>query len=137
MSILAPLLRTVLCLYLLLWEPLNVASEALQAWPTLEARGVWAVVELTVHAIFAMMAVAGALALWHRVPHAGTLATLGLLASTARIIQVTRFSVLPHDISPDMRWALALVAIAHFVFWASLLARYSEQLTGHPSDRQA
>ena len=125
------ILRWLLCLYLLTWEPLNLASEALGAWSTLGARGTWAVVELAAHVVFTIMAVAGGMALWNRAPHGVVLAQLGVGASTARTIQVGRFSTLPHDTSPDLLPLLTIAALVNCFFWSGFLNRYEDQLTDH------
>lgn len=128
-----PVLRFILCAYLLTWEPLNLSAEFLQAWPTLDARGGWAAAELTAHVLFAMLAVAGGIALWNRAPHGVTLALLGVAASTARIVQVARFSTLPHDISPDLAAVFTVAALGNVTVWSAFLTRYQDQLTDHRS----
>jgi hypothetical protein len=124
-------LRLLLCSYLLVWEPLNFASEALGALPSLAARGSLAIVELAFHAVVAGFTAATSIALSRRAPHAAILATLGVAASSARIIQVQRFSVLPHDTSPELRWVLELAAVAQLLFWSAFLNHYQHQLTDH------
>ena len=124
-------LRAVLCAYLLVWEPSNVAIEALRAGPTLAARGGWAIAELVFHLMTAVLAAVGAIALWNRSPHGVILAGLGVFASTARTLQVLNYSTLPHDTSPDIADAIAFVAIAHGLLWCAFLARYQDQLTDH------
>lgn len=126
-----PVLRAVLCGYLLLWEPLNVASETLRVWPTLAARGPWAFVELAVHVVFALVAIAGGISLWNRSPHGVIVAALGVFASTARALQVNRFSMLPHDSSPDAADVLAWIALANGLLWTMFLTRYQHQLADH------
>lgn len=126
---LVPTLRVLLCIYLLVREPLNVATEALQAWSTLDARGTWAAVELTVHALFAMLAVAGGMALWNRSPHGPRLAALGVFASTGRSLQIARYSWLPHDITPGLADVFAVISLAHAWFWIAFLTRYQDRLT--------
>jgi hypothetical protein len=125
------ILRLLLCAYLLVWEPLNLASEALRVFPTLFARGILAIVELAFHAIVAMFTAAASIALSRRSPHAVILGTLGVAASSARIVQVQRFSLLPHDTSPDLRWIVELAAVAQILFWSAFLNRYEHQLTDH------
>jgi hypothetical protein len=131
MTLTVRVLRALLCAYLLAWEPLNVASETLRAWPTLEARGVWSAVELGFHIVVAVLTVAAAIALWNRSPHGVVIATLGIAASTARAVQIARFSTLPHDISPGSAQVLAVAAIAHCLFWSMFLTRYQNQLTDY------
>ena len=126
-------LRVLLCVYLGTWEPMNLASEALRAWPTLDARGGWAIVELAVHAVFAIMTVAGAVALWNRSPHGVVLALVGVAASTARVIQVGKFSLLPHETSPDLMPVVTVAALANLAFWSAFLTRYQDQLSNHRS----
>ena len=124
-------LRAVLCTYLFLWEPLNFASEALRGLPSLGARGSLAFVELGFHAVVAMFTAAASIALARRSPHGAILAILGVAASSARIIQVQRFSLLPHDTSPDLRWIVEIAAVVHVLFWSAFLNRYQHQLTDH------
>lgn len=124
-------LRLVLCVFLLVWEPLNVSSEALGALPTIPARGALAVAELAAHVLVAVLTVAAAMALWSRSPHGVTLAALGTAASTARTLQVLRFSTLPHDTSPDVAPLLTVAALANALFWSVFLTRYEDQLTDH------
>jgi hypothetical protein len=126
-------LRVLLCVYLGTWEPINLASEAVRAWPTLDARGGWAITELVVHAIFAVMAVAGGVALWNRSPHGVVLALLGVAASTARVIQVGKFTTLPHETSPDLIPIVSVAALVHLAFWSAVLTRYEDQFSDHRS----
>lgn len=134
MSNVVAILRLLLYAYLLVWEPLNLASEALRALPSLAARGSLAIVELGFHAAVAMFTATAAIAVWRRSAHAVTLAALGIAASSARIIQVQRFSLLPHDTSPDLREVIEIAAVAQAMLWAAFLRRYERQLT---DDRQA
>jgi hypothetical protein len=124
-------LRVVLCAFLLVWEPLNFASEALSALPTISARGALAMVELAGHAVIAMFTVAAAVALRSKSPHGVKLAVLGTAASTARTLQVLRFSMLPHDTSPDLAPLFTVAALANALFWSAFLTRYEDQLTDH------
>ena len=128
MNRMVPLLRVLLCLYLLFWEPLNVATELLQAWPTLDARGGWAVAELIFHGVVATLAVAGGIALWIRSPHGPILAMLGLYASLGRSMQVARYSWLPHNLTPGMADVLAFVSVGHVLLWTAFLVRYQDRL---------
>jgi len=130
---LVPLLRGVLCIYLLTWEPLNVSTELLQAWSTLDARGPWAVAELVVHIILAILAVLGGVALWGRSSHGPVLASLGLFASCARTLQIARYSWLPHNTTAFMADVLAVIALAHACLWFAFLIRYQDRLTDRPA----
>jgi len=130
---LVPLLRVVLSVYLLTWEPLTVASELLQAWRTLGARGGWAVAELTFHLLVAVLAVAGGMALWSRSSHGPVLASLGVFASCARSLQIARYSWLPHQMTPFAADLMAIVALAHASLWVMFLKRYQDRLTDRPA----
>ena len=118
-------------MFLITWEPMNVASEALGALPTLPARGALAIGELIGHALIAMLTVAAALALWNRSPHGVTLAVLGTAASTARTLQVLRSTTLPHHTSPDLAPLFTVAALGNALFWCAFLTRYEHQLTDH------
>jgi hypothetical protein len=94
------LLTKSIAIFLLLWEPLNFAAEALTVLPSLAARGAVAALELLAHAAVAAVCAAAGLALWDRSPSATRLATVAIAAAAARTAQSLYASVLPHNVSP-------------------------------------
>jgi hypothetical protein len=96
---------------LLLWEPMNFASEALTVLPSITFRGVTPAMELLGHGLVAALAAAGGLALWHGAPSAARLGGAAVLASVARTIQSLYFSTLPHNVMPGDESSIAAAAL--------------------------
>jgi len=57
-----------LCAFLMVWEPLRVATEWQASVDLLSMRGAPAVIELVLHTFIAAFAVAAAVALWNDSP---------------------------------------------------------------------
>lgn len=100
-----------LTIFLLVWEPLHFAAEALGVFPTIAYRGVLAVVELILHGLVAAISAAAGLALFNGAPDARRLATVAVTAVAARTIQSLYFSVLPNNTTPGAEPLLAGVAV--------------------------
>ena len=110
---------------LLLWEPLSFAVEALTVLPTIAYRGWQAGLELTCHGIVAALAASGGLALLNRPANAGTLATIAIVASTARTVQSVYWSALPTATAPGDEPLIAAIAlvVGLCALWAVRAAR--------------
>ena len=113
---------------LLVWEPLNLASEALAVLPTIVHRGWLAGAELALHGLVAALAAAGGLALWNRTPHAPRLASVGIIASLARTIQSLYWSTLPRGTMPGDEALTALIAVSLAVVALTVVFRSSARL---------
>ena len=108
---------------LLLWEPLNVATEALGVVATLPYRGVLAALELLLHGCVAVIATMGGLALWNGAPDANRLATLAIVLSGARTVQSLYFSSLPSNSVPGSEPLFAGLTILCVLVAAVIIRR--------------
>lgn len=86
--------------FLILWEPLRFAAEALGVFPTIAYRGTLAILELIAHGVIAAFSAAAGLALWSEAPDGRRLAALAVIAVAARTIQSLYASVLPDNTPP-------------------------------------
>lgn len=108
------MLKTLVGLVLIMWEPLNFASAALGVLPTIQYRGLTPVVELILHGVVAALGAAGGLALLHERPNARGLATVAIVASGVRMMQSLYWSSLPRHVAPGtepLYTAFILVAV--------------------------
>lgn len=112
-----------LCAWLLLWEPLRVATELAGSMATLRMRGAAGVAELGAHAAVAAVGVAGAWALWNRNPVGPWLASVAVAASAAVTVQSGYWSYLPVDAAPGERVPRSVLAIAHAAGWMTYLRK--------------
>ncbi|MEP6915448.1 MAG: hypothetical protein ABJC89_07370 [Acidobacteriota bacterium] len=112
-----------LCVDLLLGEPVKLAREVTATLGSLGMRGSPAVVELGVHAAIAAVAVAAGWALSIGNPGAPGFAAVAILVSAAASVQSLYWSVLPSSTMPGDRLPLALAAIAHAAGWMVYLRR--------------
>lgn len=94
------MLRSVLAVALLAWEPLNIAVKALTVLPTIAYRGLVPAIELLIYAAVAALNAAAGLALLNRTPAANRLAIVAVLAACARTIHSVTFSSLPDETPP-------------------------------------
>jgi hypothetical protein len=92
-------------------EPLRFAAEGLAVLPTITYRGASAIAELVVHAAVAALSATAGFALWNRSPDGRRLATIAVLAVTARSIQSLTWSVLPNNTPPGSELLSAAVSI--------------------------
>ena len=108
-----------LALFLFLWEPMRVATEATQSLPTMGMRGGTAAIELLAHALVAAIAVAAAWALWNGAEHGPFLAMLAIVLSAATSVQTLYWSRLPQQTPPGAQLPLAVLAMAHAAGWVA------------------
>jgi hypothetical protein len=113
----------VLCVVLLVGQPLTFALEAASALPTLGMRGATGAFELVVHAIVAALSFAAGWALWQANPAARGLATVAVAACGATGVQSLYWSVLPSNVFPSDRLPLAAFVLAHAAVWLVYLRR--------------
>ncbi len=118
---------TVLCVLLLVREPVRFARELTASLDTLGMRGVPALVELAAHAVTAIITVAAGWGLWIRNPQSPALAGISLAASAAVSVQSLYWSSLPSSVVPGEKLPLLFVAIAHAAGWIAYL-RYSRRV---------
>jgi hypothetical protein len=112
-----------LCVYLLVWVPLNFAVLANRSLPSIGHRGTTAALELTAHAIEAMLCAAAGWMLRVRNPAGVSLARVALAAGAVTTLQALYFSVLPRDVRPGLALPLAVVSVVHATAWIVYLTR--------------
>ena len=110
-------------MYLLGWVPLNFATELFATLPSLQMRGLPAVVELASHAVVAMICAAAGWATWAGAPAARALAAGGVIAAAVVSVQSLYWTVLPRNFAPSDRLPLAALAFVHTAFWLFMLSR--------------
>ena len=113
----------ILCVFLLVWEPLRLAGELTGSMGTMAMRGVAGAIELAVHAAVAAIAVAAGWGLWIRNPQAPAVASVAVALSAAVTIQSLCWSSLPGDAVPGERLPVSLMALAHAAGWIAFLRR--------------
>jgi len=109
--------RSLLCLILVIWYPLNFAAELLKTLPSIEMRGPVAALELTVHGLVAATCVAAGWSLWSGNTPGPALARVALIAVAFTAVQSLYWSLLPGQTKPGDKLPLALFAIAHSAAW--------------------
>jgi hypothetical protein len=119
-------LRLLLSAYLLVWAPLQFAVELLTALPSVDARGIGAIGELTIHAGVAMLCALAGRMVWTRAPAARPFASAAVLARGAVAVQSIFASVLPRDIAPGSALPLAALSLGITAFWLIVIARSVE-----------
>jgi hypothetical protein len=112
-----------LCVYLAVWRPLNVAAEVTGTLSTLAMRGPAALLELSIHAAVGALALAAGWAMSIANPNAPMLARIALAACAATSVQSLYWTSLPDNIMPGDRLPLAVAAIAHAAGWITYLGR--------------
>jgi hypothetical protein len=110
-----------LCAYLLVWVPASFAASVLVAIPSLEMRGARAIVEIGVHGLVTLLSAVAGWMVSTRAPAALPFARAAVMAAGASSIQSLFWSVLPHDVAPGQRQPLAVLAVAHTIFWLVML----------------
>jgi hypothetical protein len=116
-----PKLLFVLSAYLFAWVPANFALLASLSLPSLGTRGLSALVELTAHAIVAVICVVAGWML--RGAHAGSrpIAAAALTTNAVAGIQSLYASALPHDVQPGFVIPLMIVAVVNASAWIAYL----------------
>lgn len=117
------MLRRLLAVALLAWEPLNFAVKALGVLPTLVYRGVVPAIELLVYAAVAALNAAAGLALLNRTPVAHRLATVAVLASCARTIHSVTLSTLPDETPPGVEPYVIVFALTATMVALAIIGR--------------
>jgi hypothetical protein len=112
-----------LCAVLLVWPPLTFAVEAASTLPTLGMRGVVGGLELAAHGIVAAVSVAAGWSLWQGGPAGPMLARVAIAAGGVAGVQSLYWSVLPSNVFPSDRLALAALMLAHACAWLVYLQR--------------
>jgi hypothetical protein len=112
-----------LCVVLLVWQPVSFAVEAAAALPTLGMRGLAGTLELGAHGLAAALSVAAGWALWQASPAGPMLARVAVIAAAAGGVQSLYWSVLPSNVFPSDRLPLASLIVAHAAVWLLYLKR--------------
>ena len=108
----SPEMVRLLATFLVFWEPLHFAAEALGVLPTIAYRGPLAVFELCLHGVVAALSAAAGFALFNGAPDGRPLAIVAVVAIAARTIQSVYFSVLPDNTAPGAEPVYLIVAVA-------------------------
>ncbi len=116
-----PALVLLLCVYLVAWVPLRFANELFASAPSLDMRGIPALLELAAHAVVALMCATAGWMVWIRSPAAVPLSEGAVVASFMMSIQSLFWTVLPSDVVPGHRLPLAAIAFALALFWLALI----------------
>lgn len=95
---------------------------------TLRARGAAAAIELTLHAVVAVVSAAAARALWDQAPAASRLATVAILAVAIRSVQSLYWSVLPSNVVPGSAPLIAAITLVVAGLALAVLLRPSRDL---------
>ena len=112
-----------LCVVLLVWQPLSFAVEAASTLPTLGMRGSAAVLELAFYAFVAAVSAAAGWALWQSSPAGRSLAAVAISLVTVAGVQGLYWSVLPSNVFPADRLPIAALIVAHGMAWLIYLRR--------------
>jgi hypothetical protein len=112
-----------LCIILLVWQPLSFAVEAASALPTVGIRGVLAIFEIAAHGIVAALSFAAGWALWQASPAGPRLALVALVACALAGVQSLYWTVLPSNVFPGDRLPLASLIVLHSCGWIVYLRR--------------
>ena len=112
-----------LCVVLLVWQPLTFAVEAASTLQTLGMRGAAGAIELAAHGVVTALAIAAGWALWQSSPAGPMLARMAIAAAGLSGVQSLYWSVLPSDVFPSDRLPLAVLTVAHAVAWLVYLRR--------------
>ncbi len=112
-----------LCVILLVWQPLSFAVEAASTLPTVGMRGAPAVIEMAAHGVVAAISFAAGWALWQASPAGPRLAAAALVAGAVTGVQSLYWSVLPSNVFPGDRLPLASVIVLHSCAWLAYLRR--------------
>jgi hypothetical protein len=112
-----------LCLVLMVWQPLSFAVEASSSLGTLGMRGASGAVELIVHGAVAALSLAAGWALWQSSPGGPKLARVAIVAAAVVGVQSLYATALPSNVFPSDRMPLALVTVLHGAVWLAYLSR--------------
>lgn len=112
-----------LCVILLVWQPLSFAVEAAGTLPTLGIRGVEAIVEIAAHGLVAAISFAAGWALWQASPAGPRLAAVALVVVGVTGVQSLYWTVLPSNVFPGDRLRLAALIVLHSCAWIVYLRR--------------
>lgn len=113
----------VLCLILLVWQPLTFAVEAAATMRSLGMRGAVGLLELTLHGAVAATSVAGGMALLQRSPSGTLLASVALVGIAVTAVQALYWTVLPNYTFPTDRLPIAAAIVLHSAVWLFFLNR--------------
>jgi hypothetical protein len=104
----------VLCLFLAIWQPLNLALVASSALAALPLRGSPLALLLAARVIVTALGVAGAIAIYHRHSGAVTIAAVALVLSGCIEVFVYTTSYFPSNRRPgDTPWYIAWSIASH------------------------
>ena len=108
-----------LCALLCIWEPVNLALAVSSNLGELATDSIGRTAFLVFRVLVAGAGVAAGVALWHRRPHAVSLAKVAL--SLSAISAVIRFTWFPGNTPPGLRLPTALVFIGYNAAWFAYL----------------
>jgi hypothetical protein len=114
-----------LCAYLLGWVPVTFAFELLSVMPSIGRRGPVAVVELSAHAVAAIVCAAAGWMLLVRAPVAFAAAAAAIVVGALVSMQSLYWTVLPRHTAPSDRLALAALVSGHALFWLAMIGWYA------------
>ncbi|MEO7276181.1 MAG: hypothetical protein ABI211_29700 [Vicinamibacterales bacterium] len=112
-----------LCVVLMVWQPLSFAVEASSSLGTLGMRGAAGAVELVVHGAVAALAVAAGWALWQSSPGGPKLARVAIVAAALVSVQSLYATALPSNVFPSDRLPLAALNVTAAAGWLAYLWR--------------
>jgi hypothetical protein len=113
----------VLCLLLLVWQPLNLGLVAANVVDAVEIRGAPLAILLVVRLLVAAFGIAAGLALLARRPGAVTMAKASLVVSAATDVFVYLTPYFPNSRIPGDTPFYVLGSLAYYTFWLMYLVR--------------
>jgi hypothetical protein len=112
-----------LCLLLMVWQPLSVALTASRTLASLPLGGTPVALVLLLRLLVAGLGIAAALALWNRRPGAVTLARTVLVLSAAADLFVYLTPYAPSSRAPGETPIVVAVSLAYYSAWLVYLSR--------------
>jgi hypothetical protein len=114
-----------LCVVLMIWQPLSFAVEASSSLGTLGMRGAAGALELVLHGAVAALSVAAGWALWQSSPGGPKLARIAVVANAIIGVQSLYATALPSNVFPSDRLPLAVLNVIAAALWLTYLWRSS------------
>jgi hypothetical protein len=113
----------VLCLLLIVWQPLNLAAAVTSMLPAIAMRGPSALAALVARVVVSGLSVAAGIALLGGRPAAITLTRVSLTASAAMDIFLILTPYFPNNRVPGDESLYVAAALAYYGIWMAYLAR--------------
>ena len=112
-----------LCVLLVMWQPLSLALTASSVLDALPVRGLPLVIVLVVRILAAGLGIAAGLALMGRRPGAVALAKVSLIASAATDLFVYLTPYFPSNRAPGDTAIIIAASLAYYAIWLVYLSR--------------